>query len=68
MTRINAKDLAAKVKEMRDTQKEFFKTKQFPALDKARRLEREVDGMIDTVLAYGQPVTGNLFEANGNGN
>lgn len=34
------------VKAMRTAQKEYFKTKHFSALDKSRRLEREVDAAL----------------------
>lgn len=58
---ITSKELAKKVKEMRKAQTLFFRTKQFRALDNARRLEREVDQMVDEVISYGQPVSGDLF-------
>lgn len=58
---INSKELAVKVKEMRKAQTTFFRTKQYRDLDKARKLEKDVDNMISEVLSYGQPSTGNLF-------
>jgi DNA replication protein DnaC len=58
---INSKDLALKVKEMRKAQTTFFRSKQYKDLDKARKLEQEVDKMVSEVLSYGQPSTGNLF-------
>ena len=58
---ITSKVLAKKVKEMREAQNEFFRTKQYSTLDRARSLEREVDRLIKEVLSYGEPVTGNLF-------
>jgi hypothetical protein len=59
---ITSKELAKKVKEMRAAQTLFYRTKQFYALDRARKLEREVDEMVTAVLAYGEPITGNLFD------
>lgn len=34
------------VKDMRDAQKEYFKTRSFSALEKSRHLEKRVDQMI----------------------
>jgi phosphate uptake regulator len=59
---ISSKDLAGKVKEMRKAQTTFFRSKQFRDLDRARKLEHEVDNMVSEVLSYGQPATGNLFD------
>lgn len=59
---ITANELAKKTKELRDAQKIFFKTKDWRALEKCKKIEKEVDTMVDAVLAFQHPTTGNLFE------
>ena len=58
---ITSKELATKVKAMREAQNEYFRTKQFSCLDKARKIEREVDGMVNEVLTHVDAIPGNLF-------
>lgn len=41
------KELIDTVKQMRYWQKEYFKTRAFPALDNARKFERKVDQLLD---------------------
>jgi len=40
---MNAKELAALVNEMRNAQKEFFRTRSSSAMDRAKSLEKKVD-------------------------
>lgn len=44
-------DLIKKTKEMRKSQKEFFKTKNKQALNEAKRLEKEVDLILESYKA-----------------
>lgn len=51
------------VKKMRDAQKEFFRTKSGISLNQARKLESEVDKMIDQVGIPSRTSQGNLFNS-----
>lgn len=54
-----------KVSEMREAQKEYFKTRSSAALNRSKALEKEIDDEIARVNAIlnkrPQPVQGNLF-------
>lgn len=60
---ITAHQLATKTKELRDLQKKYFKTRDVVVLQKCKYVEKEVDTMVDSVMNFQQPVTGNLFES-----
>jgi hypothetical protein len=59
---ITAAQLAKSVKDLRDVQKLYFKSRDVIVLQKAKHLEKEVDLMVESVLSYKHPETGNLFE------
>lgn len=50
-------DFVKTVKEMRDAQKEYFRTKKFSALEKSKALEGAVDRRIAILMSK----QGNLF-------
>lgn len=58
---ITAPELASAVKDMREAQNAFFKTKQFADLDKAKKAEKKVDGMVKQILTAQVPQCGKLF-------
>ncbi len=59
------KEFFDKVSELREAQKEYFKTRNSAALNRSKALEREIDAEIVRVNAIlskrPQPVQGNLF-------
>ncbi len=57
---MKAIDLAHLVQRMRDAQRLYFKTRQPTAIDRAKKLEREVDAAVKRLIAHGG--TGDLFE------
>jgi hypothetical protein len=59
---INIKEFATKVQEMRQAQNEYFRTKQFAAMDRAKKLEREVDTMVKECLTQVDATSQSLFE------
>jgi hypothetical protein len=59
---ITAHQLATKVKELREEQKKYFKTKDPVILIKCKQLEKQVDTVVESVLSFQVPVTGNLFK------
>lgn len=58
-----------KVSEMREAQKEYFKTRNSAALTRSMALEKEIDDEISRVNAIlnkrSQPIQGYLFENDG---
>lgn len=58
---VTASQLAKKVKELRDNQKKYFKTRDIMVLQECKKVEKEVDMLVESVLAFQHPVTGNLF-------
>lgn len=60
------KEFFDKVSELREAQKEYFKTRNSAALNRSKALEREIDDEISRVNAIlnkrSQPVQGYLFE------
>ena len=64
---MNARQFFEKVALLRETQKEYFRTRSHDALRKSKALEREIDEEIDRVNRllnlpeYKQPETPNLF-------
>lgn len=64
---MNARAFFDKVSEMREAQKEYFKTRSSAALTRSKALEREIDNEISRVQLIlknrPQPVQGNLFES-----
>lgn len=52
---MNAKEFFDKVCTMRQLQKEFFKTRDKFTMDKARKVEREVDAEIERVKRITEP-------------
>ena len=52
------KDFAKKVLDMRNAQRDYFRKRDFILLEKAKRLELEVD------LLVNESIGGNLFESN----
>lgn len=59
------KEFFDKVSELREAQKEYFKTRSSAALNRSKALEREIDAEIARVNANlskrPQPIQGNLF-------
>jgi hypothetical protein len=58
---ITAPELAAAVKEMRASQTEYFKSKDWKVLEKCKSQERKIDKMVSAVLNAQVPQTGKLF-------
>jgi len=58
---ITAPELATAVKELRDLQTEYFKTKDWKVLGRCKTQEKKVDSMVNNVLNAQVPKTGNLF-------
>lgn len=62
---MNKKEFFDKVSEMRAAQKEYFKTRSGIALERSKRLEKEIDNEIRRVNAIlnnrPMPVQGDLF-------
>lgn len=58
--------LAARVKEVRDAQRAYFRTRDKAVLATSKRLERELDATVDRLLGPATPVSlpgqGELFE------
>ena len=48
--KITIEDLARKVKEMRQAQRNYFKTRALKYLDRSKEMEREVDGITEEIL------------------
>lgn len=48
--KITIEDLARKVKEMRQAQRNYFKTRAPKYLDRSKEMEREVDGITEEIL------------------
>lgn len=46
---MNAKDFFDKVAEMRDAQQRYYKTRSYPAMQRAKALEKEIDAEIKRV-------------------
>lgn len=46
---MNAKDFFDKVAEMRDAQRRFYNTRSYPAMQRAKALEKEIDAEIKRV-------------------
>ncbi len=44
--------LAEKVKQMRDAQKDYFKNRTRSALELSKKLEKELDQVISDILSY----------------
>lgn len=59
------KEFFDKVSELREAQKEYFKTRSNAALNRSKALEKEIDdeiARVNTILSKRtQPVQGNLF-------
>lgn len=49
---VSAPQLAKKVKELRDLQKKYFKTRDITLLQSCKKTEKEVDEMVESVLRY----------------
>lgn len=49
---ISGKELAATVKDMRDLQKDYFKTRDPIVLQKCKAIESKVDNMVKAVLNH----------------
>lgn len=47
---MNIEEFAKLVKEMRDNQKMYFKTRDSRVLSESKRLEKEVDKALDSIL------------------
>jgi hypothetical protein len=47
---MTAAELAGKVKAVRDAQKAYFKTRDKAALALSKRLEKDLDGIVDEIL------------------
>lgn len=59
---MNAREFFNKVSEMREAQKEYFRYRATIALNKSKRLEREIDAEIERVKAIeGRPQQPELF-------
>lgn len=63
--KMKPKEFFDKVSELREAQKEYFKTRSNAALNRSKALEKEIDDEIErvnTILSKRpQPVHGNLF-------
>ena len=55
-------ELAKKVIEMLDTQKDFFKTREYPTLQKSKRLESELRKICTEILNPKPTGMADLFE------
>ena len=47
---MSVEQLASLVQEMRNAQREYFRTRSGPALEKSKRLEKQVDDALGAVL------------------
>jgi hypothetical protein len=61
------KELAAMVQNMRDAQKEYFKTRSPESLNHCKTLERELDAKCKAILAPAKIETPTLFDMGGEG-
>ena len=62
---MTAREFFDKVAQMRQCQKEYFKTRSGMALQKSKAVEREIDAEIErvnTILQSQQPQQSNLFK------
>lgn len=53
---MNIEEFAKLVKEMRDAQKTYFKTRDSKVLSESKRLEKEVDKAVDLLLNICRPL------------
>lgn len=53
---MNVEEFAKLVKEMRDAQKMYFKTRDSKVLSESKRLEKEVDNAVDLLLNICRPL------------
>ena len=54
MSATDLKTLAVKVRAMREAQRNYFKLRETYWLQESKRLEREVDGLVEAVLSERQ--------------